>query len=88
MKAKPHSLPTQKQLACQRSLNMQIQTSHNTLKFYSEKLEKLVEDLESKFAWYPVHPKEDHASIMYRAGQDSVVQYVKSILEDDNNVPI
>ena len=67
---------------------MQIQTSHNTLKFYSEKLEKLVEDLESKFAWHPVHPKEDHASIMYRAGQESVVQYVKSILEDDNNVPI
>ena len=88
MKAKHHSLPTQKQLACQRSLNMQIQTSHNTLKFYSEKLEKLVEDLESKFAWYPVHPKEDYASIMYRAGQESVVQYVKSILEDDNNVPI
>ena len=88
MKAKHHSLPTQKQLVCQRSLNMQIQTSHNTLKFYSEKLEKLVEDLETKFAWYPVHPKEDLASIMYRAGQESVVQYVKSILEDDNNVPI
>ena len=88
MKAKHHSLPTQKQLACQRSLNMQIQTSHNTLKFYSEKLEKLVEDLESKFAWYPVHPKEELSSIMYRAGQESVVQYVKSILEDDNNVPI
>ena len=88
MKAKLHSLPTQKQLACQRSLNMQIQTSHNTLKFYSEKLEKLVEDLESKFAWYPVHPKEELSSIMYRAGQESVVQYVKSILEDDNNVPI
>ena len=84
MKAKQHSLPTQKQLACQRSLNMQIQTSHNTLKFYSEKLEKLVEDLESKFAWYPVHPKEDIASIMYRSGQWEVVQYVKSILEEDN----
>ena len=86
MKAKHHSLLTQKQLACQRSLNMQIQTSHNTLKFYSEKLEKLVEDLESKFAWYPVHPKEDLASIMYRAGQESVVQYIKSILNDDVHI--
>ena len=84
MKAKHHSLPTQKQLACQRSLNMQTPTSLNTLSFHSEKLEKLVEDLESKFAWYPVHPKEDHASIMYRAGQESVVQYVKSILNEDN----
>jgi hypothetical protein len=63
---------------------MQTPTSLNTLSFHSEKLEKLVEDLESKFAWYPVHPKEDHASIMYRAGQESVVQYVKSILNEDN----
>jgi len=75
-------LPTQKQLACQRSLNMQIQTSLNTLSFHSEKLEKLVEDLETKFAWYPVHPKEDLASIMYRSGQWEVVQYVKSILNE------
>ena len=86
MKAKHHSLPTQKQLACQRSLNMQTPTSLNTLSFHSEKLEKLVEDLESKFAWYPVHPKEDHASIMYRAGQESVVQYIKSILNDDVHI--
>ena len=63
---------------------MQIQTSPNTLKFYSDKLEKLVEDLESKFAWYPVHPKEDLASIMYRSGQYEVVQYVKSILKEDD----
>ena len=63
---------------------MQIQTSLNTLSFQSEKLKKLVEDLESKFAWYPVHPKEDLASIMYRSGQQEVVRYVKTILEEDN----
>ncbi len=63
---------------------MQIQTSPNTLKFYSDKLEKLVEDLESKFAWYPVHPKEELASIMYRSGQQEVVQYIKSILKEDD----
>ena len=61
---------------------MQTQTSLNTLNFHSDKLAKLVEDLESKFAWYPVHPKEDIASIMYRSGQQEVVQYVKSILEE------
>ena len=82
MKARLHSLPTRKQLACQRSLNMQIQTSPNTLNFHSERLKTLVEDLESKFAWYPVHPKEDLASIMYRSGQWEVVQYIKSILEE------
>lgn len=63
---------------------MQIQTSLNTLSFQSEKLKTLVEDLESKFAWYPVHPKEDLASIMYRSGQQEVIQYVKSFLEEDN----
>ena len=45
-------------------------------------LAKLVEDLETKFAWYPVHPKEDLASIMYRSGQQEVIQYIKSILEE------
>ena len=61
---------------------MQTPTSLNTLNFYSDKLEKLVEDLESKFAWYPIHPKEDLASIMYRSGQQEVVQYIKTILEE------
>ena len=63
---------------------MQTQTSLNTLNFYSDKLAKLVEDLETKFAWYPVHPKEDLASIMYRSGQQEVVRYVKTILEEDD----
>ena len=62
---------------------MQTPTSLNTLNFHSDKLAKLVEDLETKFAWYPVHPKEDIASIMYRSGQQEVVQYVKSILEEE-----
>jgi hypothetical protein len=61
---------------------MQTPTSLNTLNFYSDKLEKLVEDLESKFAWYPIHPKEDLASIMYRSGQQEVVQYVKTLMEE------
>ena len=61
---------------------MQTPTSLNTLNFYSDKLAKLVEDLETKFAWYPVHPKEDLASIMYRSGQQEVIQYIKQILEE------
>ena len=61
---------------------MQTPTSLNTLSFHSEKLAKLVEDLETKFAWYPIHPKEDLASIMYRSGQQDVVQYIKQVLEE------
>jgi len=55
----------------------------NTLKVYSQKLEGIVADLEQKFAWQPVHPKEELPSIMYRAGQQSVVQYIKQILEEE-----
>jgi len=61
---------------------MTTQTYPNTLKLYSEKLEKLVEDLENKFPPQPIHPKEQLPSIMYRAGQASVVEYVKSILNE------
>ena len=61
---------------------MQTQTYPSTLSLHSEKLEKLVEDLETKFPNEPIHPKEQLPSIMYRAGQASVVQYVKQIIEE------
>lgn len=54
----------------------------STLNIYSEKLEKLVEDLEEKFPFQPVHPKEELNVIMYRSGQQSVVQYIKQILDE------
>ena len=61
---------------------MTTQIYPSTLSLHTEKLEKLVEDLESKFPNEPVHPKEAIESIMYRAGQASVVQYVKQILDE------
>ena len=69
-------------LECLPFSNMQTQTYPNTLSFHSEKLEKLVEDLENKFPNQPVHPKEELSSIMYKAGQHSVVQYIKQLLEE------
>ena len=60
---------------------MQTQTYPNTLDFHSEKLEKLIEDLENKFPPQTIHPKEEINSIMYKAGQSSVVEYVKQLLE-------
>ena len=57
--------------------------SLSTLKLHSEKLDKLVAQLESEFPWQPVHPKEPIESIMYRSGQQSVVQYVKQIQEEN-----
>ena len=62
---------------------MTTQIYPSTLNIYSERLEKLVEDLETKFPNEPIHPKEQLPSIMYRAGQASVVQYVKQILDEN-----
>ena len=55
----------------------------STLNIHSERLEKLVEDVEEKFPPQPIHPKEEIASIMYRAGQQSVVQYIKQYLDEN-----
>ena len=57
--------------------------SLNTLKLHNEKLDDLVDELEQNFGWKPVHPKEDIQSIMYRAGQASVVDYLKSKQKED-----
>ena len=61
---------------------MQTQISQATLSLHSERLDNLIDDLETKFPTEPIHPKEQLPSIMYRAGQASVVQYVKRILEE------
>ena len=60
---------------------MQTQIYPSTLNLHSEKLEKLIEDLDIKFPPHTIHPKEDINSIMYKAGQQSVVEYVKQLLD-------
>ena len=60
---------------------MQTPIYPSTLNIHSERLEKLIEELDNQFPWNPVHPKEPIESIMYRAGQASVVEYVKQLLE-------
>ena len=61
---------------------MQTQIYPSTLNLHTEKLEKLIEDLENQFPPQTIHPKEEINSIMYRAGQASVVEYVKKLLEE------
>ena len=61
---------------------MQTQIYPSTLNLHTEKLDKLIEDLENKFPTQTIHPKEELPSIMYKAGQQSVVQYVKQILNE------
>ena len=63
---------------------MQTPIYQNTLSLHSEKLDKLVDQLEDEFPWQPVHPKESIESIMYRSGQDSVVRRIKTLLDEEN----
>ena len=62
---------------------MQTQISLNTLKLHNQRLEKLIDNLEENFGWKPIHPKEDINTVMYRAGQASVIEYIKSIMDDE-----
>ena len=82
-KVKHHSLMPPKLHVCQLSLNMQTQISLNTLRLHNDRLDKLIETLEENFGWKPIHPKEDVQTIMYRAGQASVIEYIKSIMEEE-----
>ena len=61
---------------------MQTQISLNTLRLDHERFDRLVNKLEERFAWQPVHPKEGIESIMYRSGQASVIEYMKSLLDE------
>ena len=88
MKAKLQSFLRHSELGCQLSLNMQTPIYQNTLRLHSEKLDKLVAQLDQEFPWQPIHPKEPIESIMYRAGQDSVVRRLKTLLDEENNVSI
>ena len=58
--------------------------SLNTLKLQNERVDEVLKQVEDHFKWQPVHPKESIESIMYRAGQASVVAYIKNLLEEES----
>ena len=71
------------QHVCQLFSNTQMSISLNTLKLHNERVDELLQKVEDNFKWQPVHPKEDLASIMYRSGQASVVEYIKQLIEEE-----
>ena len=62
---------------------MQTKISLNTLKLHNERLDKLLIRLEENFGWKQIHTKEPIETIMFRAGQASVIEYIKSIMEEE-----
>ena len=57
--------------------------SLNTLKLHNERVEDLLKKIEDNFKWQPVHPNDSIESIMYRAGQASVVEYIKQLITEE-----
>ena len=57
--------------------------SLSTLKVHNERVDDLLKKVEDNFKWSPVHPKEPIESIMYRAGQASVIAYIKQLLDEE-----
>ena len=82
-KVKHQNFLRPRQLECLHSLSTRMSISLNTLKLHNDRLEELIKKLDDNFGWKPVHPTESIESIMYRAGQASVIDYIKSIEEDE-----
>jgi molybdopterin converting factor small subunit len=80
MRAKPQNFLIHGEHGCQRSLNMQIQTSHSTLNVLT--VERLLAELEERFPLTNPQPGAHLDQIMYRAGQRSVVDWVASRLSE------
>ena len=62
---------------------MQIQTSRSTLEpILGPNPESLLVEMEEKFPPLNPHPKEELSSIMYKAGQRSVIEWYRSRLDE------
>ena len=62
---------------------MQIQTSRSTLEpILGPNVETLLVEMEEKFPPINPHPKEELASIMYKSGQRSVVEWYRDRLDE------
>jgi len=82
MRAKPHNFLTPDQPVCQLSLNTAMSIYPNTLEpLLGPNLESMVAEMDEKFPPFIPHPKEELSSIMYKAGQRSVVEWLKDRLD-------
>jgi len=80
MKVKHQSFLTPRQLGCQHFLNMQIQTSQNTLEW--GRIERVIADLDEQFPdVFPDHNLSEK-EISFRAGQLSIIRLLKQQLSD------
>ncbi len=65
-------------------MNIAMQTSHNMLEAVLGPRvdDKILQEMEANFPIQNPHPKEEITSIMYKAGQRSVVEWLNKRLEE------
>ena len=65
-------------------MNIRMQTSHNMLEAVLGPRvdDKILQEMEQNFPPHNPHPKEELSSIMYKAGQRSVVEWLVKRLEE------
>ena len=81
MREKLPNFLTPKQPECLPFLNMRTQTSHNMLEpIIGPTPESLLNEMEETYPPFTPHPKQDIGSIMYLAGQRSVVEWYRERL--------
>jgi len=61
---------------------MRIQTSHSTLNL-GLTVERLLEELEDNYPPVTPHPKEELNTIMYKAGQRSIVEWINKRINEE-----
>ena len=84
MRERHHNFLIHGQHGCQHSSSIAMSTYPNTLEpLLGPNLESILLEMEEKFPPVNPHPKEEIASIMYKAGQRSVIEWLKDRLEDD-----
>ena len=83
MRAKLPNYLRHNALVCQHFSNMQIHTSQATLKLHRDRLQDILNHLQETFPPKPIHPKMSSEEIMYHAGQASVVEYFKTLSEEE-----
>ena len=69
--------------ACQRALSIAMSTYPNTLEpILGPNVQSLLIEMEEKFPPINPHPKEELASIMYKSGQRSVIEWYRARLDE------
>ena len=84
MRARPQNFPIHRQHECQHSLSIAMSTYPNTLEpLLGPNLKSILLELEDKFPPINPHPKEELNTIMYKAGQRSIIDWLRERLEEE-----